>query len=155
MAKHRAGLSSIEIKMSDETQAATIKAWQGVKCSQVASRKYDRPAGGLPAGVGWDAVAGAAPICMVAPYARVVRYVHWLDLFVDGLSGRLRGDYGRKLSIRDAGNSSLRFRRSLYLASDLKTASPLQDVASPMDSSSVLQHFSNPWGKQFTPAQDG
>ena len=105
--------------------------------------------------MGWGAVAGAAPICMVAPYARVVRYVHWLDLFVDGLSGRLRGDYGRKLSIRDAGNSSLRFRRSLYLASDLKTATPLQDVASPMDSSSVLQHFSNLWGKQFTPAQDG
>ena len=41
------------------------------------------------------------------------------------------------------------------MGGSLRSAPPLQDVASPMDSYSVLQHFSNFWGKQFTPTRDG
>ena len=86
---------------------------------------------------------------------QVVHIGHWLDIQLDGLPDRLCWNHGRKLTFRDAGNSFIGFRRSLHLASNIKTAPPLQDVASPMDSYSVLQHFSNFWGKQFTPTRDG
>ena len=97
-------------------------------------RNHDRPAGGLPAGVGRDADAEAVPACMIV---RVVPLFYWLDLLLDGLLDRLCWNHGWKLTFRDAGNSFADYRRSLHLVSDLKTAPPFKDAAIAMDSAAL------------------
>ena len=105
--------------------------------------KHDRPAGGLPAGVGWDVRAGAPPVCMVV---RVVALLHWLGLLLDNSSSCLRGDHGRKPSNNNTGDSMVDHGRTLYLASNLKTETSAV-VFSPMGSLRAMRHAGNFTGK--------